>query len=66
MASRPSAPCFPISGPSDAPSVRVRVVLAALLLVAAKVATVYIPIVYSHAVDALAPQEPHPDGPVRA
>ena len=32
---------------------------------AAKVATVYIPIVYSHAVDALAPQGPHADRAVR-
>ena len=36
---------------------RVRVVLAVVFLVAAKVATVYIPIVYSHAVDALAPKD---------
>ena len=34
----------------------VRVVAAAALLVAAKVATVYIPIIYSHAVDALSPK----------
>lgn len=34
---------------------RVRVVLAALCLVLAKLATVYVPIVYSRAVDALAP-----------
>ena len=33
-----------------------RVVAAAVLLVAAKVATVYIPVVYSHAVDALSPR----------
>ena len=33
-----------------------RVVAAALFLVAAKVATVYVPIVYSHAIDALAPK----------
>ncbi|MGI4952105.1 MAG: ABCB family ABC transporter ATP-binding protein/permease [Janthinobacterium lividum] len=33
-----------------------RVVAAALLLIAAKVATVYIPVVYSHAVDALSPR----------
>jgi ATP-binding cassette subfamily B protein len=35
---------------------RTRVVLAALCLIAAKVATVYVPLVYSHAVDALAPK----------
>ena len=35
----------------------VRVVAAAILLVLAKIATVYIPIVYSHAVDALAPRD---------
>ena len=34
-----------------------RVGAAALLLVAAKVATVYIPVVYSHAVDALSPRD---------
>ena len=34
----------------------VRVVAAVILLVLAKVATVYIPIVYSHAVDALSPK----------
>ncbi len=37
----------------------VRVVAAVVLLVLAKVATVYIPIVYSHAVDALSPKN-HP------
>ena len=37
----------------------VRVVVAVVLLVLAKVATVYIPIVYSHAVDALSPRS-HP------
>jgi ATP-binding cassette subfamily B protein len=35
---------------------RVRVVVSMLLLLAAKVATVYVPIVYSRAVDALAPK----------
>jgi ATP-binding cassette subfamily B protein len=34
----------------------VRVVVSVLFLVAAKVATVYVPLVYSHAVDALAPK----------
>ena len=37
---------------------RVRVLVAALFLVLAKVATVYIPLAYSHAVDALAPAGP--------
>ncbi len=37
----------------------VRVVVAVVLLILAKVATVYIPIVYSHAVDALSPKN-HP------
>jgi ABC-type transport system involved in Fe-S cluster assembly fused permease/ATPase subunit len=35
---------------------RTRVVIAVLLLIAAKVATVYIPLVYSRAVDALSPR----------
>ncbi len=47
---------LPYLWPSDAPSVRVRVILATLMLVAAKIATVYIPVVYSHAVDLLAPK----------
>ncbi len=47
---------LPYLWPSGAPGVRARVVLAGVFLVAAKVATVYIPLVYSHAVDALAPK----------
>ncbi|MDT7951048.1 MAG: ABC transporter ATP-binding protein/permease [Acetobacteraceae bacterium] len=47
---------LPYLWPSGAPGVRARVVLAVFFLVAAKVATVYIPLVYSHAVDALAPK----------
>ncbi|MDP9096347.1 MAG: ABC transporter ATP-binding protein/permease [Pseudomonadota bacterium] len=47
---------LPYLWPSGAPGVRFRVVCAAMFLVAAKVATVYIPVVYSHAVDALAPR----------
>jgi ATP-binding cassette subfamily B protein len=47
---------LPYLWPSGAPGAKARVVLAVLFLVAAKVATVYIPIVYSHAVDALAPK----------
>ena len=48
---------LPYLWPSGAPGVRARVVLSALFLIAAKVATVYIPLVYSHAVDALAPKD---------
>ena len=47
---------LPYLWPSGAPGVRARVVLAVAFLLAAKVATVYIPLVYSHAVDALAPK----------
>ena len=47
---------LPYLWPSGAPGARVRVVMAIAFLVAAKVATVYIPLVYSHAVDALAPK----------
>ena len=47
---------LPYLWPSGAPGVRARVVMAVVFLVAAKVATVYIPLVYSHAVDALAPK----------
>ena len=47
---------LPYLWPKHAVPARVRVVLAVAFLIAAKVATVYIPIVYSHAVDALAPQ----------
>jgi ABC-type transport system involved in Fe-S cluster assembly fused permease/ATPase subunit len=48
---------LPYLWPADALGVRLRVLLAAALLIAAKVATVYIPIIYSHAVDALAPKD---------
>ena len=47
---------LPYLWPVNATSARVRVVFAVAFLVAAKIATVYIPIVYSHAVDALAPK----------
>jgi ATP-binding cassette subfamily B protein len=47
---------LPYLWPADAPLLRLRVVGAMLLLVAAKVATVYVPVVYSRAVDALAPK----------
>jgi len=46
---------LPYLWPQGKPGVKARVVLAVLFLVAAKVAIVYIPIVYSRAVDALAP-----------
>lgn len=45
----------PYIWPSDSVETRVRVVLAMLLLVGAKVANVYVPIFYKHAVDALTP-----------
>ncbi len=48
---------LPYLWPSGAPGARMRVLLAAAFLVGAKVATVYIPLVYSHAVDALAPKD---------
>ncbi len=47
---------LPYLWPRDDPGARVRVVCAFALLIAAKVATVYIPLVYGHAVDALAPK----------
>ncbi|MBV8913980.1 MAG: ABC transporter ATP-binding protein/permease, partial [Acetobacteraceae bacterium] len=47
---------LPYLWPADSIGVRLRVLLAVAMLVAAKLATVYIPIVYSHAVDALAPK----------
>ena len=47
---------LPYLWPKDAVSARVRVLLAVAMLIGAKIATVYIPIVYSHAVDALAPK----------
>ena len=47
---------LPYLWPKGDTNARVRVVLAAACLALAKVATVYVPIVYSHAVDALAPK----------
>ena len=47
---------LPYLWPRGDRSARVRVVAAVLCLVAAKIATVYVPIVYSRAVDALAPK----------
>nr|WP_295828931.1 ABC transporter ATP-binding protein/permease [uncultured Azospirillum sp.] len=45
----------PYIWPSDSLETRIRVVLAMLLLIGAKVANVYVPIFYKHAVDALTP-----------
>jgi ABC-type transport system involved in Fe-S cluster assembly fused permease/ATPase subunit len=47
---------LPYLWPKGDPVARLRVVVAAGFLVLAKVATVYIPIVYAHAVDALTPK----------
>ena len=47
---------LPYLWPTGDTGAHVRVVAAVILLVLAKVATVYIPIVYSHAVDALSPK----------
>ncbi len=47
---------LPYLWPKNAPALRVQVVLSLLFLVAAKVANVYVPIVYSHAVDRLSPK----------
>lgn len=45
----------PYIWPRNSVETRVRVVLAMLLLIGAKVANVYVPIFYKHAVDALTP-----------
>ena len=50
---------LPYLWPKGDTGAHVRVVTAVVLLILAKVATVYIPIVYSHAVDALSPKD-HP------
>ena len=47
---------WPAGDSVGASGARVRVVLAALCLVAAKVATVYVPVIYGRVVDALAPK----------
>ncbi len=47
---------LPYLWPKGDRSAHVRVVLAATCLVLAKIATVYVPLVYSHAVDALSPK----------
>ena len=48
---------LPYLWPAGEPGARVRVATAVVLLVLAKVATVYIPVVYSQAVDALSPKD---------
>jgi ATP-binding cassette subfamily B protein len=47
---------LPYLWPKGDPAMRVRVVLAMGCLIMAKVATVYIPVVYSHIIDTLAPK----------
>ncbi len=47
---------LPYLWPKGEPGAHVRVIVAVVMLVLAKVATVYIPIVYSQAVDALSPK----------
>ncbi|HET6184493.1 MAG TPA: ABC transporter ATP-binding protein/permease [Acetobacteraceae bacterium] len=49
---------LPYLWPAGEWTVRARVAVAMALLVAAKVATIYVPIVYSRAVDALSPHNP--------
>ena len=50
---RPLRSLLPYLWPSGAPSLRLRVVLAMAMLLAARVASVYIPLFYAQAVDAL-------------
>ena len=47
---------LPYLWPKGDPGARVRVVIAGVFLILAKVATVYVPIVYARAIDALAPK----------
>ncbi len=47
---------LPYLWPKGDHAAHVRIALAVVFLVAAKVATVYVPLIYSHAVDALAPK----------
>jgi ATP-binding cassette subfamily B protein len=54
------ASLLPYLWPKGDPASRVRVVLAMGCLILAKVATVYVPIVYSHIVDTLAPKSGGP------
>ena len=48
---------LPYLWPEHDPGARVRVVLAMGLLLLAKVATVYVPVIYGRIVDALAPKD---------
>jgi ATP-binding cassette subfamily B protein len=52
------ASLLPYLWPRGEPAARVRLLVAVVLLVLAKVATVYVPVVYARAVDALSPQGP--------
>jgi ATP-binding cassette subfamily B protein len=45
---------MPYLWPKNAPALRVRLILASIAMLLAKLATVYVPILYSHAVDRLA------------
>ena len=49
---------LPYLWPKDAPSLRLRVVLAVALLFAAKGINAYLPVLYKHAVDALSLSQP--------
>ncbi len=49
---------LPYLWPKNEPLLRVRLVLATLCMILAKVATVYVPILYSHAIDALNHKSP--------
>ena len=52
------ASLLPYLWPRGEPAARVRLLVAVVLLVLAKVATVYVPVVYARAVDALSPKGP--------
>ena len=52
------ASLFPYLWPRGEPAAKVRLLVSVVLLVLAKVATVYVPVVYSRAVDALSPKGP--------
>ena len=47
---------LPYLWPKGETGSHIRVIIAAAFLIAAKVATVYVPLVYSHIIDALAPK----------
>ena len=54
---RPLRSLLPYLWPSGSPALRLRVVLAMVMLLAARVASVYIPVFYAEAVDALSPDD---------